>query len=1006
MLSYIHRHVSSSVLPKEAKRIRKMNRIEDPKYAFKFQVDIARDKYFELCDEMKFNKRRGGIVFSIKGNIKESRAFPMYRYDLKIIREHLEKFLSENEPKNVYIGQGFSHTVVPKFIEEGILKNPHWILSSPATHYSLTQGKLELLWLYQTFIQELFKMKAANTSFAEMGPAIMESIKLALRYHDNKRDTVVILPSLFPHIQRLIEQFCDHLNLKVILLPEYKASDLIQLSKENQICAVFYQFPNKYGHYPLLKSIANSSSELNAVNICITDPISNFIANQSWCDNFDVIMGNGQPMGNPLDMGSFQPVFFAVAEKLEHLLPGYRVERIENESKSGKPSVTFQLFKNKQPVNNDVQSGQSHFIGAIINVLWALHLGNDGIVNIAKSVNEKTYKLFHALNELGYKTLDLSEASAMEARIVAYKNGGEIPVSEIQTISYSQLGSRRKKKEYMKTELNLFDTVTIKVEKATRFIKKLQEVSYSVFWVNDDCISITLNQSTSLSNIDKLVKVMSDLIVHSVTNTNPDQIDKTYINRLLMDQKIQLFLKPSLFEKSRSVSQMIRLIKWAEQMDSNITMTQSVSPDFVNKFFHLELMRFMFHPSLNLHPFTDARKSIGSLKVVRFIADQMNTFLGEYAVTFQTYSGPMILYSALLTAKAWAQHTGKKERKIVLTTNSRATNAIEVAGLEHLIVDLTVNLQISAQKLNLLLESYHNMILAVIVQIPNEFGVFDPFWDTILKKLRSQKILVILEITSVNSMLNYHDFEQRYVDIIVGDYSNLYLKPNFFGSLSMSILLARNSIAKYMPNHFYFEKTTIIPDKGLMSSNEIDGNRVTKVTPFLTGESLSFLYMVSKSITRDRSRYEDDVKALFTSYIIAYLVNYYDILYFRTNKNFSNIAQFMIKFNEEAYPRETASQIANRLIDYGFQPPRVEVHPNYCTLLFEFNETWTVEQVQKFIKAMIKIKSELTSYSDRYQQTDLSPLKHAPHDIRRLLKDSHKLPYPVSVAYPDLYAEN
>jgi len=104
-------------------------------------------------------------------------------------------------------------------------------------------------------------------------------------------------------------------------------------------------------------------------------------------------------------------------------------------------------------------------------------------------------------------------------------------------------------------------------------------------------------------------------------------------------------------------------------------------------------------------------------------------------------------------------------------------------------------------------------------------------------------------------------------------------------------------------------------------------------------------------------------------------------------------------FKEEA--GIAVDDIAKRLIDYGFHAPTMSF-PVAGTLMIEPTESESLEEIDRFCDAMIKISSEIKDIINQKSDGADNPLKNAPHCAVELVNSDWSHEYPrESGAYPD-----
>jgi glycine dehydrogenase len=87
-----------------------------------------------------------------------------------------------------------------------------------------------------------------------------------------------------------------------------------------------------------------------------------------------------------------------------------------------------------------------------------------------------------------------------------------------------------------------------------------------------------------------------------------------------------------------------------------------------------------------------------------------------------------------------------------------------------------------------------------------------------------------------------------------------------------------------------------------------------------------------------------------------------------------------------------AEDVAKRLIDYGFHAPTLSF-PVANTLMVEPTESETLDEIDRFIAAMIAIRDEIRRVERGEWPQDDNPLKNAPHTAAALLKGEWKHAY-------------
>jgi glycine dehydrogenase len=134
-----------------------------------------------------------------------------------------------------------------------------------------------------------------------------------------------------------------------------------------------------------------------------------------------------------------------------------------------------------------------------------------------------------------------------------------------------------------------------------------------------------------------------------------------------------------------------------------------------------------------------------------------------------------------------------------------------------------------------------------------------------------------------------------------------------------------------------------------------------------------------------------EVAILSANYISARLKAHYPTLYASENGHVAHECILDLRPLKET-SGITAEDVAKRLIDYGFHAPTLSF-PVAGTLMVEPTESETLDELDRFIDAMIAIREEIRQVeSGRWPQDD-NPLKAAPHTAASLLADDWRHAY-------------
>ena len=141
------------------------------------------------------------------------------------------------------------------------------------------------------------------------------------------------------------------------------------------------------------------------------------------------------------------------------------------------------------------------------------------------------------------------------------------------------------------------------------------------------------------------------------------------------------------------------------------------------------------------------------------------------------------------------------------------------------------------------------------------------------------------------------------------------------------------------------------------------------------------------------------IAILNANYIARRLAPHYPVLY--TGKNGMVAHECIIDIRPIKLSSGISEEdIAKRLMDFGFHAPTMSF-PVAGTLMIEPTESESLQELDRFIDSMIKIRQEIAKIESGVIDTENNPLKRAPHTMDDIIDENWDRPYSkTEAAYP------
>lgn len=188
----------------------------------------------------------------------------------------------------------------------------------------VAQGTLQVIYEFQTMICELTGMDVANASMYDGPTATAEAAVMARAV--TRRGRVLAARSLHPHSRKVTITYLGGLGSELELLPYGPDGRLdmeaLQSALDEDTAAVIVGYPNFFGGIEDLEPIAEAVHAAGALLVVAADPVMLAVLKSPGACGADIVVAEGQPLGNGPSFGGPVVGLFAATRKLVRKMPG------------------------------------------------------------------------------------------------------------------------------------------------------------------------------------------------------------------------------------------------------------------------------------------------------------------------------------------------------------------------------------------------------------------------------------------------------------------------------------------------------------------------------------------------------------------------------------------------------------------------------------------------------------------------------------------------------------
>ncbi|HET9534797.1 MAG TPA: aminomethyl-transferring glycine dehydrogenase [Mesorhizobium sp.] len=379
--------------------------------------------------------------------------------EAEALAELAEK-MHENNVLKSFIGTGYHGTHVPPVIQRNLFENPAWYTAYTPYQSEISQGRLELLFHFQTLVTELTGLPVASASLLDEATAAAEAVGIAYRHHREKRTKIAFAGVPHPQILDVVRTRAEPLGIEI------NGEEI-----DETTAALIVSWPDTLGVYGNHTAAIAKAKALDAVVIFVADPLALTLTDSPASLGADIAVGSMQRFGVPMGFGGPHAAYCAVSEKLTRLMPGRLVG--QSVDSKGRPGYRLALQTREQHIRRDK---------ATSNICTAQAL----LANMATA-----YAIWHGPQGL--------QAIADQAHGLAARFASSLEAAGIETAGEK-----------------LFDTVTAIVPGKVKELAKAAEKSGRMIRVIDaDRVGIAFDETSTEADLEALVGLFGARIATS-----------------------------------------------------------------------------------------------------------------------------------------------------------------------------------------------------------------------------------------------------------------------------------------------------------------------------------------------------------------------------------------------------------------------------------------------------------------------------------------------------------
>jgi glycine dehydrogenase len=849
---------------------------------------------------------------------------------------HLKALGNKNKLYKTYIGLGYYNTILPGVIQRNILENPGWYTSYTPYQAEISQGRLEALLNFQTMISDLTGLPIANASLLDEGTAAAEAMIMA--FNSRSRAAVkagvnkfFVSDGLFPQTIDVIKTRAVPLNIELVI----GNHDDIEL--DDNMFGAIVQYPDQKGAIHNFTTFTQKAHEKGIVVVAAADLLSLALLTPPGEWGADIAVGSSQRFGIPMGYGGPHAGYFATKEDFKRNLPG-RIIGISVDA-NGDQALRMALQTREQHIKRERATSNictAQALLASMAGMYAVYHGPDGIKRIAEDIHSMTVALSEKLISLGCRQTNKYFFDTLYLELPQ-----DISVEKIKTIA---------------------------LEKMINFRYDGQNVGISV------------DETTSIADIDQITEVFAQ-----ATGKEASGAAEPASTSVLPDELIRksVFMTGEVFNTYHSETEMMRYMKLLENRDLALNRSMIPLGSCTMKLnAAAELFSLSWPEFANLHPFVPADQAAGYHELIANLEKDLCEITGFAAVSFQPNSGASGEYAGLLVIREYLISIGQGHRNICLIPSSaHGTNPASsvMAGMNVIVVKSDEHGNIDLDDLRQKAEKHSDDLAALMITYPSTHGIFEQDVMDIIRIIHDNGGQVYMDGANMNAQVGLTNPGIIGADVCHLNLHKTFAIPHGGGGPGVGPIGVAEHLVPFLPTH------------SLVETGGEQGISAVASAPYGSALILPISYGYIKMLGGEGLTLATKIAILEANYLKNALQDHYKILY--SGKN-GRVGHEMIidcnMFGKSA--GINVIDIAKRLMDYGFHAPTV-AFPVHGTLMVEPTESEPLNELKRFVNAMINIRKEIEEIIEETADKQNNVLKNAPHTVCMVTSENWSKPY-------------
>lgn len=675
-------------------------------------------------------------------------------------QEHLDSvaaLAAENMPFRSYIGRGWYGTITPAVIQRNVLENPVWYTSYTPYQAEISQGRLEVLFVYQTLISDLTGLPLANCSLLDESTAAAEAVTMMrnLRSRDQVKSgvcKVFVDEKIFPQTLSVLRTRAMGQGIELV------TGSYAEFCPSAEYFGALVQWPNADGSIEDYEGFVEDCHAAGLKVTVVADLMALALLKPLAAD---IMCGTAQRFGLPMGMGGPTAGYMATRDEYKRDMPG-RIIGLSKDTHE-RPAYRLALQTREQHIKREKATSNictAEALSAIMVGLYGVYHGAEGIREIAEGIHGKAVYLSEMLQAYGYEQENVSFFDTLKIQLP-------------ESLSQEQLRDLA------------------------------EEKGINLYYDEQGWVGLSLDETVTLDDMNDLIELFAE-----AADAMPqyEESDEAFEGLWAIDeQQVREvdYLRAEVFGRYHTETELMRYIKRLDRKDISLTHSMIPLGSCTMKLNPAACMIPVTMPGFTaVHPMAPVDQVQGYETMLSELAEQLAVITGFAATSLQPTSGAAGEYAGLVTIREYLRRQGQSQRRVLLIpASAHGTNPASCvqAGFTPLVVRCDEQGNTDLNDWRNLAEQHREDLAGCMITYPSTHGIFETAIREMCQIVHDCGGQVYMDGANMNAQIGYTHPAKIGADVCHLNLHKSFASPHGGGGPGVGAICVAEHLAACLP---------------------------------------------------------------------------------------------------------------------------------------------------------------------------------------------------------------